>query len=62
GVFHRLTGRGIPLRQFAPAILAGALLLLALRSSLTGHAALLPGWLAAAFLAHLADVAVRWHR
>ncbi|MBS0393386.1 MAG: hypothetical protein JSR54_02110, partial [Proteobacteria bacterium] len=41
GVFHRLTGRGIPLREIAPAILAGALLLLALRSSLTGHAALL---------------------
>jgi hypothetical protein len=62
GLLHRMTGRGVPVRQLAPTMLAGALLLLALRSTLDGHAAQLPVWLGAAFLAHLADIAVRWDR
>lgn len=62
GLLHRATGRGVPITRLAPTLLAGGLLLLALRSTLDGHAALLPAWLAAAFLAHLADLAVRWQR
>ncbi len=60
--FHRRTGRGLALPQLAATTLSGALLLLALRSVLAGHAALMPVWLSAAFLAHLADLAVRWER
>ncbi len=60
---YRRTGRGIPPAEALPSLLAGVGLLLALRGALTQT-----GWewialsLAAALLAHLADVAQRWRR
>jgi len=63
GVFHRATGRGIAPLDLAPNLAAGALLLLALRAALVDASPLAPApWLAAALLAHLADLARRWRR
>jgi len=60
-VVWRRTRRGLPLADLLPNVLAGALLLLALRLSLGGA-----GWipcsvaLAAAGAAHLVDLRRRW--
>jgi hypothetical protein len=58
--WHRLRGRGLPPRELLPNLLAGALLMLALRCALT------PGWawaalacLAGAGLSHAVDLARR---
>jgi hypothetical protein len=60
-LYHRATGRGIAFPDLVFNLLAGACLLLALRG---GRAELTAGWtslfLAAAFLAHLADLSRRW--
>ena len=62
-VCHRLTGRGIAPAALLSNLLAGACLLLALRSALIfawwGWTAL---WLTAALLGHAADLARRWNR
>lgn len=59
--WHRLTGKGPAPLDVVANLLAGALLLAALRAALMGahwtHVAL---WLLAAFIAHLADLARRW--
>ena len=60
--YWRVTGRGIAAADLLPNLAAGACLLLALRTAITGA-----GWiwtaafLAAALVAHLADLARRWH-
>ena len=62
-VYHRATGRGIAPSGLLANMLAGGCLLLALRVALTGAS-----WhwialsLAAALLAHLADLRCRWRR
>jgi len=58
-----MTGRGVPAAGLLTNLLAGSFLLLALRSALTesywtGTAA----WLAAALVAHVADLFQRWRR
>ena len=59
--WHRRTGRGLAPRALLPNLLAGLCLMLALRGALVGaHAAWLPGLLAAAGLAHVADLRQRW--
>lgn len=61
--YRARTGRGIAPRALAGNLLAGILLMLALRGALTGA-----DWkwialcLAAALPAHLADLALRWRR
>ncbi|ABC21434.1 hypothetical protein F11_03230 [Rhodospirillum rubrum F11] len=59
--WHRLTGRGIAPRQLLGVIAAGAALMIALRSALTGapwtETAL---WLSLGLIAHLGDLALRW--
>ena len=59
--YRRRTGRGIPLADLAANLLAGSCLLLAVRAALVSA---WWGWtalaLAAALLAHLADLARRW--
>lgn len=60
-VYRRRTGRGIALVDLAAMLLAGAFLLLALRAALTGASwSGIAGWLSAALVAHLADLARRW--
>lgn len=60
-LWHRRTGRGPAPWRLVPNLLAGAFLILALRTALTdGPAALLLLWLAAAFLAHLFDLRDRF--
>jgi hypothetical protein len=60
-LYWRTRGRGIPPAQLLPNLLAGALLLLALRLSLSGYA-----WpwytacLALAGVANVADLRQRW--
>ena len=62
-LYWRRTGRGVVPLDLLPNLCAGAFLLLALRVTLTGG-----GWmlasscLAAAGLAHLADLYRRWRR
>ena len=58
---RRLYRRGPPPVGFICNLLAGAALLLALRGSLAGDSSLaIAGSLAVAFVAHLADLALRW--
>ena len=60
-IYHRTTGRGIAPIDLIMNNLAGAGLVLALRSALTGGAWTSVGaWLAAAFVAHISDVIRRW--
>lgn len=62
-LLHRRSGRGLAPADAIAMLVPGALLLLALRTALTGGAwtwtALL---LAASFAAHLADLAARWRK
>lgn len=60
-VVRRRLGRGIPLSGIVTNFLAGAFLLLALRSALTDAGPMpIAVFLAGALVAHVADVAIRW--
>jgi len=60
-LFHRNTGRGLPLREVLPFLLAGGSFALSLRAALTGA-----GWplvalpLLGALVAHIWDLTARW--
>lgn len=62
-IYRRASGRGLALADLLPNVLAGAFLLLALRSSLADI-----GWmpisacLACAGIAHAIDIGRRWNR
>lgn len=59
--WHQRTGRGLAPRALLPNLLAGLCLMLALRGALVGaHAAWLLAAMAAAGLAHVADLRQRW--
>ena len=59
--YHRCTGRGVAPAGLLGNLLAGAALLMALRGALTGAWwGWIAFWLAAALLAHLADLRSRW--
>lgn len=61
--YRRMTDRGLPALDIVFNLLAGAFLLLALRSALAESGWLWTAvWLSAALVAHLADLARRWHR
>ena len=61
--YWRHTGRGVAPLDLLPNLCAGAFLLLALRVTLTGGGWALAGFcLAAAGLAHLADLYRRWRQ
>jgi hypothetical protein len=60
-LWHRRTGRGPAPRRLLPNLLAGAFLLAALRTALSGGPeTLLLLWLAAALFAHFLDLRGRW--
>lgn len=62
-LYWRRTGRGVAPPDLLPNLCAGAFLLLALRMTLTGGGWMpASGCLAAAGLAHLADLFRRWRR
>lgn len=60
-IYHRRTGRGVAPADFAPYLLSGMCLLIALREALVGA---WWGWIAAgltgALAAHLVDLGRRW--
>ncbi|MFO1455917.1 MAG: hypothetical protein U1F18_06710 [Steroidobacteraceae bacterium] len=59
--WHRRTGGGLAPRTILSVLLPGACLMLALRAALANQGgAAIAGWLLAALLAHLADLATRW--
>ncbi len=60
-LYRRATGKGVAAREFVVNLLSGLCLMLALRAALGGAPPLgvLP-WLAAAGLAHAADLWRRW--
>lgn len=61
--FHRATGRGLAPRALLPFMAAGVCLMLALKAALTGGSwQAVAGLLSLAFVAHLADIALRWRR
>jgi hypothetical protein len=61
--WHARTGRGVPPRDYALNLLSGLCLMAALRSALYEHAFVIQcAWLAAAGLAHGADLWRRWPR
>lgn len=61
--YRKVTGRGITPLDIVFNLLAGACLLLALRAALGGSGWIwIAGWLSAALVAHLADLARRWPR
>jgi hypothetical protein len=63
GLWHSRTGHGIAPLDLCLNLAAGALLLLAMRAALvSGDAAAAAPWLAAALVAHLADLTRRWPR
>jgi hypothetical protein len=63
GYMRARRGSGLEWRAQLPNLLAGAALLLALRAAITGAAwPWIAAWLAAAGLAHLADLRTRWNR
>jgi chromate transport protein ChrA len=60
-LLYRLTGKGVAIRDWVGLLLAGVFLLLALRVALTDAGWIWIGlWLGLAFIAHLADLAMRW--
>jgi len=60
---HRRSGRGIAPGAILPNLLAGAFLLLALRTAAgSGHAAWVALFLLLALVSHLADLKRRWMR
>jgi hypothetical protein len=59
--YRRFTHQGLRTGPVLRLLLPGACLLMALRCALTNApAAWIAAWLVAAFVAHLADVALRW--
>lgn len=59
--YRRATGRGIATGVLIANFAAGAALVLALRSALTGaHWTVTAAWLAASLVAHIADLKARW--
>lgn len=59
--FHRATGKGVAPRALLPFMAAGVCLMLALKVALTGGSwQAVAGLLLLAFVAHLADIALRW--
>ncbi len=59
--YRRITHQGLGTGAIVSLLLPGACLLLALRCALTNAAPVwMAGWLLAAFVTHLADVARRW--
>ncbi len=57
----RSRAKGLPPREFLGAVVAGALLMFAVRSALVAEPWFqTAAWLGAALLAHLADLALRW--
>ena len=57
----RRRGRGLTPRALLACLLPGAFLMLALRAALAGQGgAPVAGWLAAALVAHLVDLSIRW--
>jgi hypothetical protein len=61
--YRLVSGRGIPATSLLTNLLAGSCLLLALRSALTEfHWTWTAAWLAAALVAHVADLSQRWRR
>jgi hypothetical protein len=62
-LWHRRSGRGLGLAALASLLLPGVCLMLALRAVLAGAAwPWMPAALAAALVAHLADLVVRYAR
>ncbi len=62
-LYHRRSGRGLPVMDLLSVLLPGAFLLLALRSALVGNAgAQVSLLLVAALLAHIADLWRRWRQ
>lgn len=62
-LYHRITGRGLPLDAYALNLLSGLCLMLALRSALQDQAWFWgAGCLAASGLAHLTYLRQRWQR
>lgn len=61
--YRRVTGGGVPAREFAANLLSGLCLMLALRSALGGGAwGVVALWLMAAGLLHAFDLWRRWPR
>ena len=61
GYIRARRGSGIAWRALLPNLVAGAALLLALRAAITGAAwPWIAVWLAAAGMAHVADLRTRW--
>ena len=61
--YRSRTGRGISPLDLLINLLAGAFLLMALRSALVGSSwQWTAAWLAAGLIAHIADLAQRWRR
>jgi len=59
--YRRYRGRGIRISELAATAGAGACLLLALRSALTGAAwPWVAGWLLLGLATHVADLSLRW--
>lgn len=59
--YHSITGRGLGAAGLVCNLLAGSFLLLSLRSALVASPwAWTAAWLAAALIAHIADLAQRW--
>jgi hypothetical protein len=62
-LYRSKTGAGIPAVGLLTNLLAGACLLMALRSALVGQAWYSTAvWLTIALVAHVADLAQRWHK
>jgi uncharacterized membrane protein YjjP (DUF1212 family) len=61
--YRLVSGRGVPAAGLLTNLLAGSFLLLALRNALTeSHWTGTATWLAAALVAHVADLSQRWRR
>ena len=57
----RFSGRGLPPRAIVSCLVPGACLMLALRAALEAQPGFaVAGWLLAALLSHVADLALRW--
>jgi hypothetical protein len=62
-LYRSRTGRGIPSIELLTNLLAGACLLIALRSALVGRAWYwTAGWLMIALVCHIADLSQRWRK
>lgn len=60
-VLRARSGRGLAPREIVAVLLPGVFLMLALRAALAGPSAMaIAGWMLAALLSHLVDLALRW--